>query len=86
MRRPSISTAPELDSTMPRSVRAKVVLPLPDSPTSPSVSPGHSSAETPASALMSRPSCWKVFARSSIASSGFSSAIATVSSQFRAGR
>ena len=39
-RAPVELTAPDVGSTMPSSVRASVVLPLPDSPTRPSVSPG----------------------------------------------
>ena len=41
--------------TIPSSVRASVVLPLPDSPTSPSVSPGQIAALTPMSACTSCP-------------------------------
>ena len=63
---PSIFDRAGVGSTSPSRARANVVLPLPDSPTRPSVSPGQSDAETPASALMSRPSCLNVFASLSI--------------------
>ena len=55
---------------IPSSVRASVVLPLPDSPTSPSVSPGQMAALTPTSAWISAPCCLKVLPRSSNCSSG----------------
>ena len=63
--RPSSSTVPELGPTIPRSVRARVVLPLPDSPTRPSVSPFQIAALTPTSACMSCPCCWNTLPRSS---------------------
>ena len=43
------------------STRANVVLPLPDSPTRPSVSPGLSSTSMSTSPWISCPSMWKVF-------------------------
>ena len=50
--------------------RAKVVLPLPDSPTRPSVSPARSSRSTSLSARISRPSCLNVLLTSSAAHDG----------------
>ncbi len=46
---------------IPSSARASVVFPLPDSPTSPSVSPGQTAAETSASAWIECPCCWNTF-------------------------
>ena len=46
-RSPSISTIePSSGAVRPRRTRARVVLPLPDSPTSPSISPGPTTTET----------------------------------------
>ncbi len=67
---PASSTVPPLGATSPSSVRANVVLPLPDSPTSPSVSPGQIDAETPASACTSCPCARKTFVSSSTRRSG----------------
>ena len=55
------SPCPRSAATMPSSVRASVVLPLPDSPTSPSVSPGQTAALTSVSACTSCPRCVKTF-------------------------
>ena len=55
---------------MPSRARANVVLPQPDSPTSPSVSPRQIAAETPPRARTEVP-CWpKIFVRSSISIRG----------------
>ncbi len=50
---------------MPRRVRASVVLPLPDSPTRPSVSPGQIAALTSTNACTSWPRCWNTLLSSS---------------------
>ena len=55
---------------MPSSVRASVVFPLPDSPTSPSVSPGQIAALTSVSACTSWPRWLKTFVSSSSSTSG----------------
>ena len=68
--RPSSATEPAVGSTMPSSVRANVVLPQPDSPTSPSVSPGQITVETPPSACTLEPCCMKILVRSSTRISG----------------
>ena len=52
--RPSSETEPAVGSTMPSSVRANVVLPQPDSPTSPSVSPGQITARDAAQRVHAR--------------------------------
>ena len=56
--RPSSSTVPGSARRCRAGSRASVVLPLPDSPTSPSVSPCQIAALTPTSAWMSWPCCW----------------------------
>ena len=67
---PSSSTTPLDGSTIPSSARASVVLPLPDSPTRPSVSPAQISPETPASACTSWPCCLNTLPRSSKRTTG----------------
>ena len=62
---PSSQTEPSVGATMPSSARANVVLPQPDSPTSPSVSPGQIAAETPPSACTLWPPWMKILPRSS---------------------
>ena len=63
-RSPSSRIAPESGACRPATQRASVVLPLPDSPTSPSVSPGRRLSETESTACSGPPGVGKVTLRS----------------------
>ena len=69
--RPSSSTTePSSGGVSPRSTRANVVLPLPDSPTRPSVSPARTSTESASTARTSCPSWRNVLATFSARTTG----------------
>ena len=68
---PSSSTIePSSGSVRPSSSRASVVLPLPDSPTRPSVSPGRNASAISSTAWISCPSCLNVLRRCSARTTG----------------
>ena len=71
-------TEPSSGSVRPSRRRASVVLPLPDSPTSPSVSPGRSASAMSCTAWISWPSCLNVLRSPSARTTGAASWSTTV--------